>query len=817
METIAYKVGSTWTEISFLALGVGASAHLNLGTHGESKFTLPLAELPPETAVAIPFEAPCIIYTGRTGAGSTWSGGSILFQGRRTDNSGQASASGASQELVIEDAWYDLRMLTLQAAWPQITAFTGTTPTFGTPFTWPDCVLFQASASGQLLPNGTFGTYSPAPSYSHITTGQTIEEILAYAIYFGGVTLQIGTLADCATYVPFYPVRAMRCSEAIKVALRVHPDCMCEIDYTTTPPTFNIRKQSNLTTITLPYKGSASNRTHLTSSVRPRPELIPSRVGVYIKATSTINGNSVVNVSSDIYPVSTPSGLRSLDVSVDMCGPKLSKTTATLVTSIFNPASLTWWAAKVPALQSQANGGQIPSSGAGSLALIDGTVNGGTGTHPKGIQVVDNSGNPINLGTYGWELVTGTPCSWMNVVGGGAAVAVVEANIVAFFSYNKVTSAGASSLVDQVSEHMHTCRVKLINTASGVFSLSQTLATGETYPTGFAQAIYAALQTLQYSFTHTILEAPYATLIKPGKHSLNLSGGATAWTTMAAMIQAVDYEFSFAPGIPMTVSKTTVHCGPVAHLDVGELIQVFNLFTNRDLSKINPSERAGGVDLSGGQVTLGNDSPKENSVPAPAVNAVQNFTASDTTASNVTNIITHDATTHQVSVVQKSTTAGTTIITGSIPVEFTGSGAPGSSSLPAAAYFRVGDHYVDTTGNTLWRCTASGSNSGSTWVQISGGSGSITVEQYNNAHGYAVGSIVFVFASVLIGTVTVLPGCYICVNTVIAGGTGNQIPQYPLPVSGTVYWYCIAMGISLVNTCSAGSTTQIYLNSSGSF
>src|SRR5579859_7291293 len=399
METIAYKIGSTWTEVSLGALGVDVSFKLEFGTHGESKCTLPLSTLPPETAPVIPFEALCIIYTGRTGSGP-YSGGTMLFQGRRTDNSGQASAGAANQELVIEDAWYDLRFLTYQTTWANITGYSGTMPTYGTPFGWPDGVLFQSSPAGQMQPNGTFAAYSPAPVNNHITTGQAIEEILAYAIY-QGVNLQIGEI-DPAVYVPFYPVRSMRCADALKIALRVHPDCACEIDYTTTPPTFNIRQRSSLTAVTLPYKGSSGAKTHLTSQVRPRPELVPARVGIYIKETSTISGNPVVSVGTDIYPSGTGIGLRSMDVSVDMTGPKIANTVAALATATFDPTNLAWWAQKVPALQPQPNG-QIPASGTGALALIDSTINGGTSGHPKGIQVVDDSGVAIDLTTYVWE------------------------------------------------------------------------------------------------------------------------------------------------------------------------------------------------------------------------------------------------------------------------------------------------------------------------------------------------------------------------------------------------------------------------------
>jgi hypothetical protein len=678
------------------------------GTHGESKVTLPLVTLPPETAVAIPFEAPCKIYTGRTAVGS---GGTLFFQGRRTDNSGTASGSGASQEIVIEDAWYDLRQLTLQAAWANITGYSGTTPIFGTTYTWPDCVLFQESLNGQLQPNGSFATYSPLPVYYHITTGQSIYEILAYAICFGGVNLQIGTI-DPACYVPFYPVRSMRCAEAIKIALRVHPDCTSEIDYTTTPPTFNIRQRSNLTSVTLPYKSASGNQIHLTSQVQPRPELIPTRVGIYIKSTATVNNQPVVSIGTDIYPA-VSSGLRSLDVSVDMTGPKLSKTQATLTTAAFNPASLTWWASKVPALQSTAYGGQIPASGAGALALLSTAINPGSGT-PKGIQVIDDSGNPINLTTYGYELLKGTPASWMTV-------SVIEANVIGFFTYNKNTTSGGTTLVDVVAEHMHTVRVKLCSVATSTFNLSQTLSTGEVYPTGLAQAVYNSLSTLQYNFTHTIQESPFATLIKPGKHCLNLSGGATAWSTMNAMVQGVDIVFSFNPANGVTTAKTTVKCGPVEHLDIGELIQIFNLFTNRDLSKINPSERLAGTDMSGGQVTLGNDGPKENSVPLPQVNAVSNVAGLDTVSGN-TNVMRLDGTTGRVTVAQSDPVLGTNFITGTIAPVYSGGGAPLVGLLTASnngAWFHVGDLYVDASGNALWRCVTEGGYQANSWSQIS--------------------------------------------------------------------------------------------------
>lgn len=628
METIAYTVSGTTTEISFKDLGVGARPTLQLGTHGESKFMLPLPGIPPETALAIPFEAACVIYTGRTGSGGSWSGGSILFQGRRTDSGGSVSGTAVQSELVIEDAWYDLRFLTLQATWKTITGGTYASPTYGTT-SWPDCVLFQATPGV---------TYSPAAVNSHITTGQAIKEILQYAITYGGVNLQIGTL-DPDAYVPFYPIRSMRCADAIKVALRVHPDCACEIDYTSTPPTFNVRKRANLTAITLPYKGSASNRTHLTSDVKPRPDLVPTRVGIYIKDMATLAGQSVVSVSTDIYPVGVGSGLRAFDVSLDIQGPKTAVTTAKLTTAAFDPTDLTWWSKKLPSLKSVADGGQVPNTGAtGALALMDSTINGGGG-HLKGIQVLDASGATINLTTYAFELLAGNVCDWMT--NSGSAVNVVEATVTAFFTYDKITTLGGATVTDKITEHSHSVRVKLTNFAGTTYTLTQLLSSGETYPTGLATKIYNSLATLQYDFTHTIIEKPFATLVKPGLNALNLSGGASAWTSMAAMVQAVTVHFMFSPGGSITSAETTVRCGPVQHLEAGELVQLFNLFCNRDFSRINPNERSSGASIGGGGGALGSDGPKENSNPAPPVPQVTNVVYVYSSA--VAGHINHDA------------------------------------------------------------------------------------------------------------------------------------------------------------------------------
>lgn len=620
---MAYTIGGTMTESSLTALGV-SDWRVTFGSHGGSMVRLRLEGVPPERTPVIPVETPCSLYTGRVYADGGWSGGTILFQGRRTDNVGEASGEAAGTELTLEDAWYDLRWLTLQATWQTITGGTVGSPTYGT-VAWPDCVLFQATPGV---------SYSPAPVNAHITTGQALREILNYAISCG-VNLQVGQI-DPALYVPFYPVRSVRCAEAIKHCLRPHPDCTTEIDYTTTPPTFHVRQRSHLTALTLPYAGMAAPasgvvQTHLTSEVRPRPDLVASRVGIYIKETSVIAGQTVVSVGSDIYPA-TSSGLRSLDASVDITGPRTTQVTARLTSTVFDPTNLAWWALKVPALAQ-------PETVPGSLALLNTAINDGS---KDGITVVDETGAPVDLATYAYVLEDhGTAHAWMRLSGGGA-VWVTKAIVTGHFTYQRRKNVGTAASPVWVSirtanDHPHPVRIKLTNSPSAVYTLNQLLSTGEVYPAGLAQQLYNSLATLQYEFEHTILEQPFTTIIKPGKHGLNIAGGASEWTTMNAMVQEVVIHFINSPATGLTSARTQVRCGPVAHLEAGQLVQLFNMFQNRDLSRINPNERASGVPNGGANAGMPDDTAKENTTHAAADEGAQMFSgpaAGDSTKTN---------------------------------------------------------------------------------------------------------------------------------------------------------------------------------------
>ena len=718
--TIAYyDVSNTLQEVSFPALAdleggkvVADAWQARFQSHKASTVTLRLPGVPPNVAPAIPFESRITIWSGRTGA-IPYSGGVKQFQGLRTDRTGTADPNRSSSQYQFDDEWYFLDHCPYQQMWVQLLTSGGAS--HYVPYS--SVVLFQPNP-GQ--------SYSPAAVNGLINTGQQITDILNWAIYLGA-NLQVGTI-NPALYQAWYPLTNAKCGDAIRHCLRLHPDCFTEIDYTTTPPTFNVRQRSNLTGVTLPYSYTdGSGRRHTATDLQPRPELQPLRVALFYRI---ISGSYLLSTPVDIYPnanllcqgpviqgqsvggasapytvggspvkgtamtgitgtgtatiaVGAASGLRALDFSIDLAGPKMSVTTSAITTTAFNPASLAWWRQKVPSLAQD-----IPASGTGALALLSTTVNGGGAVDITVLDAttVDGNGNPThqpNLTTYAYELLPqSAPMAWMTASGGGS-LSVLEVTVSAHFSYTKKKAIGSGSFNNsQTNDHIHSVRVKLCNSASITESFTQYLTTGEAIPANLAQSVYNSLATLQYSFSHTIVEKPFSSWVKPGKHAINLKGplAAAAWASMNATLQVSEYKMHL-DGSGNTYDNFTVKCGPVEHLEPGQLVQLFNVFANRDLTKIDTSERLTGTPAPTNTVVMPSDTVRENSIYGIPDQALQVFSAPDTTNTGVTNAITHNPAAGQSTVAQIDSSAGTQLTSATVMAEFSGTGAPGPSTL----------------------------------------------------------------------------------------------------------------------------------------
>ena len=668
-------------------------------SHKASTVTLRLPGVPPSQAPAIPFESPISII-GPTGT---------VFQGYRVDRTGTADPHRTSSSYIFQDAWYFLDHCPFYQQWNRVTSSGATSIV---PFQW--VVLYQPNP-GQI--------YTPAPVNGVITTGQQIVDILNWAIR-QGCNLQIGEI-DPAIYQAWYPLQNVQCGDAIRHCLRLHPDCFTEIDYSTTPPAFHVRQRSHLVPVTLPYSYTdPSGRRHTATDIQPRPELQPKRIalfyrvisGSYLLATpvdiypyqnlsvqgpvitgqsvggsaapytvggTPVMGTAMTNINgtgASVIPLGAPGGLRALDYGIDLQGPKMTVCTASIATAPFNPANLAWWQNKIPSLNQNISG----------LTLLSTAVN--TGGAQAISVAADGAGALLNLDAFAYELLPqSAPMAWMTASGGGA-LQVQEAIVTAHFSYTKTKAVGGSNLNIAVpNDHVHHVRVKLCNSASITQSYTQYITTGEATPPNLAQTVYNALATLQYNLTHTIVERPFNGWLKPGKHAINLDAGpvsapgaatpvAAAWASMLATPQSVDYKMHL-DGAGNTFDNFTVKCGPVEHLEPGELIQIFNVFANRDLTKIDTNERLSGTPSPGNTVTMPSDTAQENSVPGIPDSGLQAFSAPDAITGNTVNVITHAPATGQTTVAQLDSTAGTPITSKLVMAVYANSGPPGSSTL----------------------------------------------------------------------------------------------------------------------------------------
>ena len=619
-------------------------------SHAVSTFTITWAQ-PPEYGIAIRFKSRCKIYANRTsvnGAPNSFSEGTILFQGRMTKL--RRSTSNVSMVMTLSDLWWDLERLTFMQPWSVISDNTGDAIGYTT-FTWPDLVLFQSFAGY---------AYDPAPVTHHITSWQQIQDIINYATgYSFGINAVQVQLAGAAVftprYVPFYPLRSAKCADALKTCLRPHPGVFTEVDYSTEPPTLHFRNRAAMTAVTLPYKSKLDDGTiHVATDIEALPELVPDNVCIYYKLAGELNGQPANSYTSDYYPAINlnvtgpvalgdpvggsaapyvknglpnrglaadvlangvtaviacrpPNNLLDLDYSVDVSGPSTTITRKNVVSQALNPADYTLWEDRVSSLAPEALGGQIPDSGVGVLQLVNaGAYN--AATNPKGIQIMGDDGVDYSA-TYAAVLPYFTNddlYTWMRRTDNKQPIKAIKCTVKALFTYVKNTEIGAVTYKDKTKEHEHSFTILLTDAPTGKYTLKQETTQTETIPTGLAEGIYTELADLQWRVRHEIIQeaadsSSLPTLLKPGKHLVNLSGGDAAWTTMNAIVERVNIEF-FRTAANRMVARQSISCGPVDHLEPGYLVQLLNMFLNRNRSGIDASQRLTGT--SNNQVDL---------------------------------------------------------------------------------------------------------------------------------------------------------------------------------------------------------------------
>jgi hypothetical protein len=468
----------------------------------------------------------CTVYTD----------GAPFFSGRLHQIPRKGSGAGEKIDYQLLDAWQDFERIVYQQQWNVLVVLSeGGAPTLAAEYR-SECILGM-DLSGDAL-----------------NSGQVITQIVNWAIGVGA-NCQLGTIGVSAP-VPFDEIKDLPCSECIKKMLRLTPDAVTWLDYSTTPPTFNITRRGACEAVNIPFVGSVES-----VNIRALPDLLAPSVVIRYLQENQIDGQPSVNVIPDVYPPGA-TGLEygALVQTTRLAGSNAAYQKQPVVTTPL-PADETDSNA-VPFLQRFTPWLKQFSPDRIQVNILTPSVDPGQ---------TDASGNPVDsdISDYPNVVISGDIAPWMGVQ---AARCTVVASISYIYPDSPDDESEKAYLIfgpDGGSLANYNNRVILTVGVVGTDAVTQTYAQlasyteGEGVPTGLAEEIYSSLATLQYEGAYTIIgsEAGYWSL----GTVLNMTGGRTEWTSMNALLQEIEDD--------LDNGQTTLKFGAAGHLTLRDLME----------------------------------------------------------------------------------------------------------------------------------------------------------------------------------------------------------------------------------------------------
>ena len=355
------------------------------------------------------FESQAVIRVNRTGAGTTWTGGTIKFVGKRIQPPLKASGSGHRVSYTFQGPWYDLANSDYQQTFkggdgvvyfsPEVVLFTSTAVATGSIIisvgdqlqAIAQWVLDQYAQQGMAAPFQYKGRAMNAGKIdlnSNSSVVGTAGGNYSFQRYLFNYHLQAGQTIDASLYSLFLPTfieRPMRASTCIQKCLELSPRVNVWFDYTTMDgsgnplPTLCMTLVDNMPAVnaTLFTGFVAGGATHKDVDIQARDDLMIRAAVIKYKITGQYNGQTQVcyvvdkrsaagfgvNLDNTGNNVTDPnSGLRVLNDIIDLTGTSVSTLTGyldlepVLVTSYLarttsntsadQSAKRTWWASK---------------------------------------------------------------------------------------------------------------------------------------------------------------------------------------------------------------------------------------------------------------------------------------------------------------------------------------------------------------------------------------------------------------------------------------------------------------------------------------
>lgn len=731
------------TEQSCAAWGLTAKPKIKTHDRSPTQFSFCMAGAAPEAAV--PFNSyiallnaghtvsyaetnsRVVIKQNRTFSGGAWTGSGYVFTGYLANQPADVDGKSQSVKLVFKDAIWLMQNTTFQQPWVQ-----ASTP--GSPWLVSRAILFMDISSW--IPN------------QYQSVQWQVNQIISYAASCG-IAISAGTIDYSGWYLNYCHCQAVSCWDALLKCLAPIPDAKVWVDGSYSTPKLNIRTRANIAAmstpsgtgpgpITLPYKGTDSaGRKHFSSkSFTPRYDLVPPQVVLQYQINNTYNGKPAPSWTNDVYPAtvggsSTGQMPFALVCPIDLTGSATTTVTATLDCEPLacvggtHAAKRAWWASHRGGMQHKLADFHVRF---GTNTLPDATYYDETGA----AVALDGSGNPLIAGvSYPNRIVQGTYHLWMK--SGSTQIKAVRLRVTVKAQYSEWDVAGSTpaetdtngNQTRKTGSHDLHFDITVTNAPAGVtpFVGSQLTALAESPVSNLAQNIYNSRVTLDYDGQHEIVDPglPNASTPTPPLaqiighwNVLNFSGGASAWASANMTVAGTE--------IDLMNNHVQIEVGPSKHLQPQDWNSMLQYFRYRWLF-ISSSVRATGYGDGNNTVDMARNTPDANTVPGLAVDSFQSLIGADAVDATRTNVIKQDATVAQLQVVQQKTSDNTVYTAGVIAPEYSGSGAPSSTTLVTNAYYRVGDKYVDTSASALYRCTTAGDKTSSVWAKLGGSPG----------------------------------------------------------------------------------------------
>jgi hypothetical protein len=355
----------------------------------------------------------------------------------------------------------------------------------------------------------------------------------------GSKPFQLGTIAPAA-FPPITEINGISCGAAIRLELRWAPDAVTWFDYTTDPPTLNIKHRAGLTAVNLSILDQVS------VSIIPRSDIVRPAVHIQYERTAIENGKRLLSILDDVSPVSaTGNEPRALVVPISVLGPNRNVSRVTIETDDISPTSVAWWQ-KYYKPFSDSRYANIAISGV-ARQTPDGAA---SQSYPRML-------------TAG-QIAEWTGFEWENEV--------IKA-VVSYDFYNTVSTEPAAVKLATAQNEVVSVSLVATNATAGDFWSAEIVDVGDPIPVGLAAYLYDALSVLHYDGEIVIPGQEIDSTGPTLGNSINITDGRAEWTTMAALVQSIEED------IDGGMKRVVV--GPPGHLgaqDIMELLRVAKRF-----------------------------------------------------------------------------------------------------------------------------------------------------------------------------------------------------------------------------------------------